>query len=746
MRDKDKSKEQFENNFSHVKNSLQGIKSSGEVTTAIFKDKDGLHDNTKRKQIEDELSKTNTLLKLFIQKINRKAYLDAVLILLQEWIGCRCSGIRVLNEDGYIPYESFIGYSQEFMESENWLFVKNNQCACIRVILEKPEPQDAICMANGGSFFCNNTIKFVCEMSAKEQSRFRGKCLEVGFKSIAIIPIRYRDRVLGVIHLADENEGKFPLEFAKFIEKVAPLIGEAMYRFNLEDELRHKNDNLERLVEERTNELKLANEQLNHDIIEQKFASEKLIKSQNEMTSILESMTDCFFAIDKDFQFTYVNSAGEIAFGKSRDELLSKRITEVYKVNNTALLHYHEVLREKKSANFEILSEALGNKWLEMSVYPTETGMTCYFRDITSRKKAEKDLRESENKFSKAFHGGPIMMTLSTVEEGEFLDVNDALCSGTGYTREEFIGHTSKELNFFVDMPKRQKLGRELMVQGRIDNAEIDFRTKSGEIRQGLCWSQLFYLDGRHCHITGLIDVTEQKRIRKEMARLDRLNLVGQLAAGIAHEVRNPMTTVRGYLQLLGEKSEYVDQKPTFDLMVSEIDRANSIITEFLSLVQTKQSNLGSHNLNDIINNLYPILEADTFTQNKQINFIAGEIPNLELNRKEIFQLILNLTRNGLDAMEEGGSLSIESYVEECKVVLEIADEGCGIPKENLNKLGTPFFTTKDTGTGLGLASCYKITESHNAKIRIGSSPKGTTISILFPIPDNEQGQNKMIT
>jgi len=569
---------------------------------------------TNSKQIADELSRTNSLLKLFIQKTNRKAYLDEVLMLLQEWIDCRCTGIRVLNEDGYIPYESFVGFSHEFMESENWLFVKNNQCACIRVILEKPDPQDAICMTQGGSFFCNNTMKFVCEMSAKEQSRFRGKCLEVGFKSVAIIPIRYLDRVLGVIHLADENEGKFPLEFSEFIEKVAPLIGEAMYRFNLEDELRHKNDNLEKLVQERTKELKRVNAKLKRDITEQKLASERLIKAQEEKVSILESMTDCFFAIDQDMHFTYINHAGEIAFGKSQNELLSKKITEVIKVNDTALQYYHEVMSEKKSATFEIVSEALGSKWLEISAYPAESGLTCYFRDITSRKIAE------------------------------------------------------------------------------------------GEI-----------------------------------ARFDRLNLVVQLAAGIAHEIRNPMTTVRGYLQLLGVKPEYATQRSTFDLMISEVDRANAIITEFLSLAQTKPSEMKSQNLNNIISHLYPLFEADTFTQNKHINFIAGEIPILALNAKEISQLILNLTRNGLDAMAEGGTLSIESYVEDCKVVLEIMDEGRGIPQENINKLGTPFFTTKDTGTGLGLASCYKIAESHKAKIRIDSSLKGTTISILFPIPDMVQ-------
>ncbi|MDR3541488.1 MAG: PAS domain S-box protein [Desulfosporosinus sp.] len=478
------------------------------------------------------------------------------------------------------------------------------------------------------------------------------------------------------------------------------------------------------------------------DVTERKSAHERLIKSQEETISILESMTDCFYALDRNLQFTYVNRAAEIAFGKSRDKLLGKKMTEVFEANVTALLHYNKVITENRSMTIEVISEALGNKWLELSVYPTESGVTCYFRDITSRKLAEKTLRQSEEKFCKAFHGGPIMMTLATVDDGRFIDVNEAWCSGTGYPREELIGRTSKDLNFFVEIVKRQELEKMLMKQGKLENVEFDFRTRSGEIRQGLSWSQLFEFEGKLCHITGLIDITEQKRIQKEMAKLDRLNIVGQLAAGIAHEVRNPMTTVRGYLQLLGANPEYEAKKSTFDLMISEVDRANSIITEFLSLAQSKPSELISKSLNDIINNLYPLLEADAFTQNKQIYFMPWEIPNLELNAKEISQLILNLTRNGLEAMEERGSLTIKSYVKNSEVVLEVADEGCGIQPEHISKVGTPFFTTKATGTGLGLASSYKIAESHSAKVRIESSPSGTTFFVHFPIPVQRSEQN----
>ena len=228
----------------------------------------------------------------------------------------------------------------------------------------------------------------------------------------------------------------------------------------------------------------------------------------------------------------------------------------------------------------------------------------------------------------------------------------------------------------------------------------------------------------------------QNRLFEEEMARLDRLYLVGQMAEGIGHEIRNPMTTVRGYLQLLGEKPEYAARKPTFDLMISELDGANAIITEFLSLTQTERTEVKFQNINDIVKNLYSFIKGATFTQNKHIRFIPGEIPNLELNPSEITQLVLNLTRNGLEAMPEGGCLKVKSYVEDGKVVLAITDEGCGIPPENLRKLGTPFFTTKDSGTGLDLAICYKIVESHNAKIKIDSSTRGTTFFISFPIPE----------
>ena len=168
--------------------------------------------------------------------------------------------------------------------------------------------------------------------------------------------------------------------------------------------------------------------------------------------------------------------------------------------------------------------------------------------------------------------------------------------------------------------------------------------------------------------------------------------------------------------------------------MIGELDRANSIITEFLSVARNKPTDLQCQNINEILQNLFPLLEADTFVQDKKIIFEAKTTPDILLNKKEISQLVLNLCRNGLEAMQEGGTITIRIYPDDEQVVLSIKDEGSGIPLEYMEKLGIPFFTTRENGTGLGLATCYSIAERHNAKIEVESSDRGSTFFVRFPV------------
>ncbi|CQR73000.1 ATP-binding protein [Sporomusa ovata] len=233
-----------------------------------------------------------------------------------------------------------------------------------------------------------------------------------------------------------------------------------------------------------------------------------------------------------------------------------------------------------------------------------------------------------------------------------------------------------------------------------------------------------------------ITDITERKFMEKEMSRMERLNLIGEMAAGIAHEIRNPLTTVRGFLQSFMRKKEFAQFDSRLNLMITELDRANSIITEYLSLARNKLLDQSLQNMNTIVQKLLPLLESDALLNEKWIvTKLAVDIPDLLLDAQEMRQLILNFVRNGLEAMLPGGQLTIGTYAEAEQVVLYIQDQGIGIPQEIEQKLGTPFVTTKENGTGLGLPICFSIANRHNAKIEVKTGDSGTTFMVKFPQP-----------
>lgn len=228
-------------------------------------------------------------------------------------------------------------------------------------------------------------------------------------------------------------------------------------------------------------------------------------------------------------------------------------------------------------------------------------------------------------------------------------------------------------------------------------------------------------------------DITESKRQQQELERLERLNLIAQLAAGISHEIRNPLTTVKGFLQFFGAKPEYVQDKEYIELMISEINRANIIITDFLSMAKANSENIIAQDINEVINKVLPMIQADAFSNNKEVTVDLNQLPKIRINENEIKQLILNLVRNGLEATAEQGCVKISTYLKEEKVVLEIKDQGKGIPQEVQGKMGTPFFTTKESGTGLGLAISMGIAQRHGAGFDFKTGSSGTIFYITFP-------------
>lgn len=221
--------------------------------------------------------------------------------------------------------------------------------------------------------------------------------------------------------------------------------------------------------------------------------------------------------------------------------------------------------------------------------------------------------------------------------------------------------------------------------------------------------------------IITLQDITELETLRSELGNFERLSLVGQMAAGITHEIRNPMAVVRGFLQLMREKSPD-SLGHYYRIVMEELDRANGIINDFLSLAQNRIVEKEQCHLHDIIRELSPLLWADANLRGQTIELkLEDHVTTLHLNPKEMKQLLLNLSRNGMEAMEEKGVLTISTHEEEDFVELEVKDTGSGIPQKQLEKLFQPFYTTKTKGTGLGLAICQSIVERHHGTITVDS-------------------------
>ncbi|WP_052090366.1 ATP-binding protein [Desulfosporosinus sp. HMP52] len=245
------------------------------------------------------------------------------------------------------------------------------------------------------------------------------------------------------------------------------------------------------------------------------------------------------------------------------------------------------------------------------------------------------------------------------------------------------------------------------------------------------------YLQGEQTNsgffLISIVDITENYRYREEIRRLDRLNLVGEMAAGIGHEVRNPMTTVRGYLQIFQGKDQFSEYKESISIMIEELDRANSIITEFLSLAKTKELTKQEINFNEIINKIIPLVEVDALRQGLEIRLELQDVPNILGDEKEIRQCILNLVKNGLEAMLKGGAVTVKTYSNDSWVILEIKDQGCGIPVEVQNSMGKPFLTTKEQGTGLGLSVCFSIAKRHGAVLDFKTDQRGTSFYLKCP-------------
>ncbi|MEK8129829.1 ATP-binding protein [Paenibacillus filicis] len=219
----------------------------------------------------------------------------------------------------------------------------------------------------------------------------------------------------------------------------------------------------------------------------------------------------------------------------------------------------------------------------------------------------------------------------------------------------------------------------------------------------------------------------------EHMLRSEKLRVVGELASGMAHEIRNPLTTVKGFLQI--SKAGNYNIEPWYDLIMDEINRMSMLTAEFLQFSKPHVTQYRIQSIHSCIHRVMSLLDSETTRLGHKIVFFHEEEDiYMLMDQDKMLQLLLNLSKNALEAMNEQGFIEIRLYAQESKAVIEISDTGKGIPEAELDKIFIPFYTTKDSGTGLGLSICHKIVQDHEGMIEVESIVgMGTKFTITLP-------------
>jgi signal transduction histidine kinase len=233
-------------------------------------------------------------------------------------------------------------------------------------------------------------------------------------------------------------------------------------------------------------------------------------------------------------------------------------------------------------------------------------------------------------------------------------------------------------------------------------------------------------------------DITQRLKEEEFIRKSEKLSVVGELAAGVAHEIRNPLTSLKGFIQLVKSDDNDLDKKNFYlDIMSNELDRINEVINELLLLSKPQADVLKKIDILKILKDVKILLDTTAVVQNINIHIQSEtDIPTIEGAGNQIKQVLINIVKNAVEALPNGGQIDISvKRLREPKIKIEVADNGVGIPEERIKKMGEPFYTTKEKGTGLGLTVCARIIKRHNGELYFESElGKGTKVHIILPI------------
>lgn len=532
----------------------------------------------------------------------------------------------------------------------------------------------------------------------------------------------------------------------------------------LEQELHRAEERLQATVEE----LETSNEELQATNEELVAANEELQSANEELQSVNEELV----TVNTEFQFkiqelTDVNNDMSNFMGSTRigtifldKRMCIRRFTpaitkEIHLLEvdygrpiehishqfkyETLVDDARHVLRTLEPLEKEI--QSMDGTWYSMRILPYRTednftsGVVLTFVDITDLKAVNEELL----KLSYAVEQSPSMTTIMDVQ-GLVEYTNPQFTEVTGYSMHEAKGQDIRQYTEWI--PGEPMLDDILMTvkSGDVWKGELKSFKKNGEFY----WESVKIIPikdkkGGIIHFVKLSeDISERKNAEEMLRKTEMLSAVGQLAAGIAHEIRNPLTALKGFTKLLSSKE---NSNPSYiGIMLDELDRIEQIVSELLVLAKPQAIDFVENRLEPILQDVMMLLETQAIMNNVEIR--TELLPDLKVLcvENQLKQVFINVLKNAIEAMPSGGEIQVSMLSgEERNVIVRFRDNGTGIPESKLAKLGEPFYSTKDKGTGLGLMVSYKIIENHQGTIRFESEEgKGTTVVISIPLCINQ--------
>lgn len=360
-------------------------------------------------------------------------------------------------------------------------------------------------------------------------------------------------------------------------------------------------------------------------------------------------------------------------------------------------------------------------------------------QDITSQKLMLQMLEESVDRYTslKKYNLDAI---ISLNMHGTITSANPAAEQISGYTALELIGMHYSDLIAKEEADRANQLFHRIMSEGYFTSSEIQIRHRRGDVIDLLVTPAPIYVNRKQvgCYIIAK-DITDQKRKDELLLKSEKLTIAGQLAAGVAHEIRNPLTALKGFVQLMSRSVEYHSRY--LPIMLEELERIELIISELLMLAKPQAIQMKRADLVAILHDVVLLLGAQAVLHNIEIglNKPAGRLMIL-CDPGQIKQVFINFLKNSMESMTKGGRIDVDLKAgDDTHALVRISDQGCGISKEQLRMLGEPFYSTKEAGTGLGLLVSHKIIEHHGGRIAIESEINvGTTIDVTLPIASDD--------